>query len=195
MSSFYQIVSQQADETEIDIKDFRRYHIHVFEDSKDSILIRHIKKANNDRYEEFEKTHLIPASNNNKILNKNACLMWMVYEDMKEVLGTYELRKKGLLKEVDEKLAQFWIEEFKKDIVDLWANGVNAVSSGYGIVIDYYRDWVVREKYTRIYSLGTTFEECIEYAKKNIDLLQGKEMPFNLMDVREKAEVILKVRN
>ena len=90
MSSFYQLLDKQVDETEIDITDFSKYHRHTFNDQQDSLSIRTVKELNNLRYTEFENKYLIPFSKNGKIKNGDATLMWIVYEDMKEVLNTYD---------------------------------------------------------------------------------------------------------
>ena len=192
MASYYH-VAKQVGETMIDIKDFSKYHRHTFNEQEDTMGVYNVKKLNNKRYDFFHENILVPRSTDGKIRCDEASMLWMVYEDAKEVLSTYDNLK--YLRPIDEKLVQYWLNEFKKGITDLHEYGVNVISSGYGIVIDYHRDWFTKEKYERIYSRGKTFDEWLELARKNDLFLQGQEMPFDIHSIREKVEIMLKIRN
>jgi len=92
-------------------------------------------------------------------------------------------------------LAQYWIKEFEKPIEELFLYGCNSISSAYGILIDYYRDWLVKEKYDRIYSKTTDFNEWVRLVDNNKTLMEGGDVPFNMADVADKASKIIKIRN
>lgn len=193
MSSFYQMLERDVDKQIINIKDFARYHRYVYSQT-DSVLVDKVKHLKNDRYDNFEKTILEKYSDNGKIKTEDATLLWMVYEDSHEILNAY--KNQDHLRRVDPKIAQFWIDEFQKPINELFAYGSNVISSALGIVIDYYREWFVSQKYDRIYSKSTKFEDWIELAKKNRTLLMGEEVPnFNVQEIREKAQSIISARH
>jgi hypothetical protein len=200
MSSFYQLLEKQVDATLIDVRDFAKYHRHVINEQKDSIAVVKIMKMNNERYEFFEKSYLLPNSKDGKISNKEACLLWMVYEDMREVLSYHDALLKGTVRGCDEKIAKFWIGEFERPVNELYDYGPNTISSAYGAIIEYHREWFVKEKYARIYSLVSekeedAFEKYVELARKSLLLIQGQEFPFDIMSIKEKVHVLTSVRN
>lgn len=193
MSSFYQMLERDVDNQIINIKDFAKYHRYVYIQT-DSVLVDKVKHLKNDRYDFFEKNILQSHSDNGKIKTKDAALLWIVYEDSYEVLSAYKNRSN--LRFVDPKIAQFWINEFQKPIDELFKYGSNVISSALGIVIDYYREWIVEQKYNRIYSKSEKFDDWIELAKKNQTLLNGEDVPpFDIMDIRTKAQSIIQARH
>ena len=192
MASFYQSIDEKVDNTIIDIKDFGKYHKHVLSET-DPMGVFKVKKLNNARYEDFFSQILKPRSKDGKILCSTASLLWIVFEDSREVLNTYKNIKH--LRPMDKELVNFWIKEFEKPIEELYEYGINTISSAYGIVIDYYRDWAVKEKYDRIYSKGDKFDEWFKLAENNKSIIQGDDIPFDIKTISEKAKIMIQVRN
>lgn len=190
--SFYQEVSEQVDNVLINPVDFKKYHTNIVKEN-DRMLVAAVKKLNNERYERFEKEILLPRCDvNGKIKSGLASKLWIVYEDSYEVLNTIKVVDK--LRTVDHDVAQFWIKEFERPIEELYTHGVNAMSSIYGLLIEYFRQQVVIEKYERVYSKGETFDEWFELADKNWMLYNGEELPFDISKISEKAKTIIAVR-
>lgn len=195
MSAFYQLLDQQIGSTPIDPKDFAKYHLYPLDD-RDSLIERRVKELKNKEYYAFEKEHLLPFCVEGKIKSGEASLRWMVFEDERDVRMTRLMLTDGLIQKGDERIGKFWIKEFEeKDINDLCKYGKNVISSGFSHVIDYFREWFVNEKYERIYKGSSTFEEYVQRAAKHKDLLEGKEIPFDLQKIRYKVNILLKMPN
>ncbi len=192
MANFYDSVKQKVDNTMIDIKDFGRYHKYTISES-DPVGVFKLKKIHNSRYEEFYNNILAPRSSEGKILCSTASFLWIVHEDVREVLGTYKHLEH--LRQTDKALVDYWLKEFERPIEELYPYGVNTISSAYGMIIDYYREWFVRQKYERIYSKGTCFDEWFDLAENNKTLLEGQETPFDIEAVADKAKILMQIRN
>lgn len=192
MSAFYQLLDNQINDTLIDPKDFAKYHVYPLND-RDSVIERRVKEIHNKDYHKFEQEHIIPYCVDGKIKAGDAALRWMVFEDEKEVRMTRLMLTSGFIHPVDEGVARFWLKEFEKDIDELYKYGKNVISSGFSCVVDYFREWFVNEKYERIYKGSSSFEEYLQRALKYKDLLEGKEIPFDLQKIRYKSNILLKI--
>lgn len=194
MASFYQDVGDKAENTPINPKDFAKYHIFRISEN-DKMYAYKAKTKHNERYRLFEEkilnNHL---DKDGKILAKKASFLWMVFDDSREILNFVKFQEN--LRITDSKIAKFWIKEFtEKPIEELYDYGINVISSAYGIVVDYFREYVMMQKYERIYSKSNDFDEWFELADKNRTLMEGQEIPFDIQKISEKAKTIIAVRN
>lgn len=194
MASFYQDVDEKVSNTMIDIKDFARYHVHKPR-GNEKMYVYQTMMLNNEKYKDFEELVLKQhADENGKIICKKAAFLWIVYDDSREVIRYNKHGSK--LRVVDPEKAKFWIREFEeKSIDELYEYGTNTISSAYGIVIDFFREWIIEQKYERIYSQSNDYEKWFELAEQNKDLIEGREVPFDIQMVKEKATTLINVRN
>ena len=185
--------SQMVDEQLIDITDFSKYHLHKLNEN-DMRYAYEVKEEVNKMYQTFHETILKKhADKDSKIPTKKGALLWVLYEDSFEVMNM--VKHKSLLREVDDSIPKWWIEEITgKSPVQLFSTyGKNTISSAYGIIIDYYRDWVINQKYTRIYSKSKNFDDWIELASQNMSLMNCEEQPFDMKKIEEKCKTIIAV--
>lgn len=191
MASFYKEVNDAIDAQPIDVKDFARYHTHKIdkEDRKYSI---EVKELINKMYGNFNDSILSRYATNGKIASKKASLLFVLYEDSFEVLNM--MKYSGRIRTADPELAKWWIEEIgKKTPFELYSYGKNTISSAYGIIIDYFRDWMITEKYNRIYSKSNDFDEWVRLAEANSSLMSGAEIPFDISAIAEKCKAIISI--
>jgi hypothetical protein len=185
---------EELDKQLVDIKDVAKYYRHRL-DPNDRKLAYELKEHFNNLYKTFEE-QILPrfANKEGKITTKMVSILWVIYEDSHEVLNFIKNSSK-VIRLTDPELAKWWINEFNtKSVVELFGYGKNAVSAGYSIVLDYYRDWMVNEKYNRIYSQSNDFDEWVKLADKNITLMNDEEFPYDLRDLHAKAKTILATR-
>lgn len=193
-NALYKSIEEEVDKQMIYIKDFARYHRYRLSDN-DVIGAYKIKKLHNARYEKFHNDILTKYANKEgKIQAKKAGLLWIVYDEAREINSLNKMKDK-LRPLVDKKIVDFWLKEFEKPIEELYIYGINTISSAYGIIIDYYRDWILREKYERVYSKGDTFDVWFEHADKNLSLMEGSETPFDMTGITEKSTILTQIRN
>ena len=191
MSSFYQNVEEKVDETLVDLKDFRRYHIHKL-DMNDRRYSYEVKKLTNERYETFEKMMEKFVNQDNKIQTAKLSLLWMLFDESSEILSYHKHLDE--LRRTDKSQVLKWIKIVEHSTVqELFPYGVNVASSVYGMIIDYYREWMITQKYDRIYSKGTTIDEWFEEAQKHLPLMKGEEIPFDIQMVSEKLKTLISV--
>ncbi len=194
MTTFHDDLNSKVGNIMIDIKDFPRYHRLKLTEN-DPMNVHKIKKLHNEKYELFHKTVLVPAAEKSegKILCSKAALMWIVYNEAKEV----EMTRKclHLFPKINMDLSKWWIKEFDRPIEDLYSYGMNVISTGYQMVIDYYKDWMFTQKWERIYSKGSSFWEWYELADNQKGLMEGQESPFDLDPVMTKAKILMSVKN
>lgn len=214
MSANVKFIDQKVREQLIDIKDFAKYHRYETKQS-DPVDMYMVKKLKNDRYDYFHRYVLKPRSKDDKIHNEEASYLWIAFEDAREVITAMRLKNK--FRKSDMELINFWIEEFKKPIEDLFYHGINVISSGLGILVDYYREWFAVEKFRKIYSQTLDIDEIInakelsndkltKYILKHIDewykltmknekFVNESEAPFNMKEYDTKAKYIIAARH
>lgn len=186
--SYLESLDQELDKQLIDIKDYGMRHRFLISDKEPSEITL-VKKLNNERYEKFYNEYLLPHSTNGKILLMDANLLWWLYEDMREI-PTYKTYI-DKMNTPNKEYAEFWLNEFKKPIEELYYYGVSTATAALGLVLDYTRDWYFHQKYNRIYSKGNNFEEWLNIAKNHRRLMEGKERPYNIDEIKEKVRLII----
>jgi hypothetical protein len=188
---FRKDLEKAVNETLIDIKDFRRYHTYDVK-GNDKMYVHAIKKRCNERYDEFFEKILKPRANSeNKIRCDVAAMLWAVFEDSNEVLGFIKVSKFIPTPEWD--IVDHWLKEFQRPVEELRGVGLSAVSSAYGILVEYYKRWTVQQKYERIYSSSDKFADWVVLFEKNQTLVKGEERPFDLREIAEKIKALASV--
>src|SRR5262245_672003 len=150
------VLEQQVSEVMIDIRDFGKYHKYELKPN-DKIFAHAAKKCANARYEEFFEKALKPnATSDGKILCGLAECLWEVFVE-KELTKKYFENCEKLGKRFDETAARFWIKEFDRPIEELFHYTSAVIGSAYNLVVEYHKDWLIREKHARIYSKGDDY--------------------------------------
>lgn len=181
-------IQRAAGNTMINVKDFTKRNRFVISPNDDK-NVTSLKQQHNERYDIFLKDILMPRTKDNMIRSDDASFLWIVYTDEFETLNFKKHENK--LRPINKELVDYWIDMFKKSHSELYHYGINTISSAYGLLIDYYRQWYTNQKYEKIYSKGKTFDDFLELANENIGLIDLSEEPFDMKSIASKAQMII----
>lgn len=87
----------------------------------------------------------------------------------------------------------YWLKFFKQDVKTLAEYGPNVISAGFNLLIFYYAHWVDKEKYEKIFNTDN-FDDWHKNATSNVKVFSKDYTPFDIRDISDKAQTILKFR-
>jgi hypothetical protein len=155
-------------------------------------------KLNNRMVDEWEDKVLKKmATDEGTIPCSQVWPSWQLFRD-----GTWisnYMKSENMAPEITETQVQYWKDFFENlTVEEMHDHGVLLVDNGWYTLNKYIKEWLVKQRWEKVFSQSNDPYEWYVLSKKHSDLMKGKILPFwdndHLREIAEKVETVLKIQ-
>ena len=157
--------------------------------ANDKIYDAKVKELNNEYVDRWRDELLAKCCDKKEnVIVTTGMDLWEVWNQGHEIRGAY-----GCLEFTPDPTPEqlkWWRDVFDQSIKEIYQIGRPAIAFGYGVLVNAYKNWMIREKYQRVFF----DEDCVEWYERyqhQHKLFNNEEYLFDLKPYAEKLHSVM----
>ncbi len=148
-----------------------------------------VKELNNKYVDDWRDNLLSKCCNKKQqVIVTKGMDLWEVWNQGHEIRGAYKCLAYTPDPSPDQ--LKWWKDTLDQDIETIYSLGRPAIAFGYGILVSAYKNWMIRQKYERVF-FDDNITEWYERYQHNFKLFNQEEQLFDLRPYAEKLNSIV----